>query len=329
MRHDDSYHVAVVGTDVFFCSSAENKVYCVDAAAASIKWVAYTNAPARLAPTVAGGKVYVGADDGNVYCLDAADGSEVWKLNAAPEGKRVSGQGSVTSLWPVRTGVVVDGGTAYFGAGLYGNKGLYLYAVAAADGSPVWTNSSYAGDVSGANITPQGYLLASAAEIIMPSGRTMPAVFDRATGAFTCKLGLGRSGPNGGSYAVLAGSRLYNGVNAVTAYDYLAQYQDKWGNWHYGPVVWSWGKTQHVVVDGTTVYMVTDTDIFAIQEDQCDDAAGTATGFDTISDANWALCAWRTQGVNVPDALILAGGTLFAGGAGMVSAYNAATGAEI
>ena len=40
------------------------------------------------------------------------------------------------SVWPVRTGVVVENGVAYFGAGLFPQEGQYLCAVSAADGKP-------------------------------------------------------------------------------------------------------------------------------------------------------------------------------------------------
>ncbi len=53
VRYDDSFHVAAVGDSVYFASSAENKVYAIDASQATLRWVFYTDAPPRLAPTVA------------------------------------------------------------------------------------------------------------------------------------------------------------------------------------------------------------------------------------------------------------------------------------
>ena len=75
VAYDDAYHVAAVGDAVYFCASGEHKVYCIDAARGAIRWTAFTAAPARCAPTVKDGRVYVGADDGCVYCLRATDGS--------------------------------------------------------------------------------------------------------------------------------------------------------------------------------------------------------------------------------------------------------------
>ena len=107
------------------------------------RWTVYTGAPPRLAPTVWKRKVYVGADDGKVYCLSAKDGSVVWTLRAAPTDERVLGQGRLMSVWPVRTGVLVDQGVAYFGAGLFPGEGLYLYAVDAETGKVLWKKRGF------------------------------------------------------------------------------------------------------------------------------------------------------------------------------------------
>ena len=71
----------------------------------------------RLAPTVAAEKVYFGSDDGRVYCLDAETGELVWTLRASPEEDWLLARGEMISRWPIRTGVLIDEGVAYFGAG--------------------------------------------------------------------------------------------------------------------------------------------------------------------------------------------------------------------
>ena len=58
-------------------------------------------------------------DDGCVYCLEARDGRLLWRHRVGPEDRRLPGNGRMISLWPVRCGVVVDGGTAYVCAGLH------------------------------------------------------------------------------------------------------------------------------------------------------------------------------------------------------------------
>ncbi len=42
VRYDDAYQVAVVGGDVYFCASGENRIYCIDGHRGSVKWAAHT-----------------------------------------------------------------------------------------------------------------------------------------------------------------------------------------------------------------------------------------------------------------------------------------------
>ena len=70
----------------------------------------------------------------------AGDGGEQWKFRAAPSERKVLGSGKMISLWPVRTGVLVDDGTAYFGAGIFPAEGVAMYAVNAEDGKLIWCN---------------------------------------------------------------------------------------------------------------------------------------------------------------------------------------------
>ena len=87
------------------------------------------------------------------------------------------------SRWPVRTGILVDNGVAYFGAGIFPHENVYMCAVNAADGSVVWRNNHISHAEAGReDLSPQGYLLASPYHIYVPSGRTRPKSFDRKTG---------------------------------------------------------------------------------------------------------------------------------------------------
>ena len=160
-RHfDDVFQPVVEGDAVFFGSSANHKVYCLDANTGAIRWTKITGGPVRLAPTLSGGRVYVASDDGFVYCLNAQQGQEIWKLRAAPEDRRVLGHGKMISLWPCRTGVLVDSGLAYFGAGIFPAERVFLNAVKADDGTLVWKNDT-TGERPQSRISPQGYMLAS------------------------------------------------------------------------------------------------------------------------------------------------------------------------
>jgi polyvinyl alcohol dehydrogenase (cytochrome) len=74
-------------------------------------------------PTIFGGRVFIGSQNGKVYSLDAQSGCTYWQFDA---GK------------PVRSAVVIgprgDGWTAYFG-----DAGANVYAVDALGGKPLWS----------------------------------------------------------------------------------------------------------------------------------------------------------------------------------------------
>ena len=84
--YDRAYHVISVGDKVYFGSSANDKIYCIDANTGEELWSYFTGGPVRLAPTVVDGLLYAGSDDGVAYCLNADSGELEWKINTA-EGK--------------------------------------------------------------------------------------------------------------------------------------------------------------------------------------------------------------------------------------------------
>ena len=112
------------------------------------------------------------------------------------------------SLWPVRCGVVVDGGTVYVCAGLFPSQGTYLCSLDAEDGTVVWKQP--------VDISAQGYLVASPDRLYVPTGRTPPHIYARADGqqiAAFPGIGQQRSGTpeGGGCFAVLVGDQLVHG----------------------------------------------------------------------------------------------------------------------
>ena len=150
---DKALHVAVVGDAVFFGSSVDDKVYCLDAKTGRTRWTFYTEGPVRLAPTVSGGRVYVGSDDWRVYCLQADTGQLVWQQRPGPSDRRVPGNGRIISVWAIRTGVVVVDDTAYCCAGVLPSETVYLCALDAATGSVRWKQSLR-------DLPAEGYMLA-------------------------------------------------------------------------------------------------------------------------------------------------------------------------
>ncbi len=253
VRFDDAFHVAVADGAVYFGSSADGKVYSLDAATGKPRWSALSGGPVRLAPTVSGGKVYVGSDDGFVYCLRAGDGREHWKFHAAPDGRKVLGSGKMISLWPVRTGVLVDEGIAYFGAGIFPAEGVYMYAVGADDGKLIWCNDSCGAEPQ-SRISPQGYLLASKDRLFAPLGRVSPAAFDRADGHVLYESYIEHI--IGGTYATLAGDQLFTGTEQLIGYD-QASYRSRSS--------WFWG--HRLVVTPDLFYVATGREVFAVERE--------------------------------------------------------------
>ena len=206
VTYDQAFAVVGAGDTIYFGSSADDKVYALDAVTGQQRWTFFTEGPVRLAPTVSAGRVYVGSDDGCVYCLRRHDGSLVWKYTVAEQNRIVPGNGRMISMWPVRTGLVVDeGGTpqsgnpkVYFAAGLFPTQGTYLIALGAKDGAVLWKQK--------VNISPQGYMLTSDERLYVPTGQTSPAMFARADGRFQGDLPSA-----GGAYALLTEDVLITG----------------------------------------------------------------------------------------------------------------------
>jgi outer membrane protein assembly factor BamB len=224
VKFDDALHVVVAGGRVFFGSSVDHQVHCRRADTGETVWTFFTGGPVRLAPTVAGGRVYFGSDDGFAYCLEAETGKLVWKLRAGPADEWMLARGEMISRWPIRTGVLVADGTAYFGAGLFPSEEVYLYAVGADDGKIVWRRDNIShGDAGRNDLSPQGYLMATDKLLIVPSGRSLPAAIDRGTGDLVHKRthgGANAGGVVGGTESLLADGQIYSwGAHHIFAMD--------------------------------------------------------------------------------------------------------------
>ena len=216
VNFDDAFHTTVVGNRIYFGSSADHSVHCRDLATGKAVWSFTTGAPVRLAPTVADGRVYFGSDDGRAYCLDAANGRPVWQLRAGPSDEWLLARGEMINRWPIRTGVLVDGGVAYFGAGIFPHEDIFVYAVRATDGKVIWKRDDISESDAGRNdLSPQGYLLANKTTLFVPSGRSLPAALDRKTGRLMYKASASWRGNGGGvvggTKALLADGQLYSG----------------------------------------------------------------------------------------------------------------------
>jgi outer membrane protein assembly factor BamB len=213
-KYDAAIHPVVVGGLVYFGSSVDHHLHCLNLVDGSSKWVFATGGPIRLAPTVDGHRVYFGSDDGCVYCLSAEDGQLIWKRQVSSHSEWLLARGEMISRWPVRTGVLVDDGVAYFGAGIFPHEDIYLLAVDAKTGEILWQQDSVSSLDAGRNdLSPQGYLLATKDQLFVPSGRSLPAAIDRKTGALQFKRTHSwrttAGGVVGGVHALLSDDQLY------------------------------------------------------------------------------------------------------------------------
>jgi outer membrane protein assembly factor BamB len=249
VTYDRAFHVVGAGGTLYFGSSADGKVYALDALTGRQRWTFFTEGPVRLAPAVSGGRLYVGSDDGCVYCLSAGDGALLWKFNASKQPRLIPGNGAMICAWPVRAGPVVDAdtaapeaGTVYFTAGLFPNQGAYLFALNAETGSVKWERK--------VDISPQGYILTSDSRLYVPTGRTAPAIFSRADGKLEGELPSG-----GGTYALLTEDVLVTGPGRgekeITASD--AKTKD---------AIATFGGLR-MIIKGQTAYMQSETELAA------------------------------------------------------------------
>ena len=107
------------------------------------------------------------------------------------------GNEHMISVWPVRSSLLVDGSDVFWAAGFFPKEGIYICKRNAADGSGGWTARG--------KMPPQGYLLATSDRLFVPSGRSYPAILNRANGkslGYVKKVG-GWSKYDGGSWALV------------------------------------------------------------------------------------------------------------------------------
>jgi len=294
-NYDPAFHAIVVGQSVYFGSSADDSVYCLDARSGQVRWVFTTDGPVRIAPTYAAGRLYFGSDDGAVYCLEAASGALVWRVRPGPEARLILHNGRFISPWPCRTGVLVDAGTAYFAASLFPWKESYLCAVDATTGQAEGPGR-YVRRIEG--VTFEGALLASPQRLISPQGRVPPLLFDRAEGT-----ALGALQGGGGCFVLLTeDARVLHGPGNKTGWIQESRETDR-------SKLATFDGATALVVRGEVSYVLTRTHLAAVDRTTRQSLWHTATD-----------CAL---------ALVLAGDRLVAGGDDRVAIHSAQTGERV
>jgi outer membrane protein assembly factor BamB len=193
--YDKAFHVAVAEGLLYFGSTADDAVHCLDAGTGREKWTFFTGGPVRNAPSCYDERVYFGSDDGFAYCLDARTGEKIWSYSPNPAARRILFNGKLVSPWPCRTGVLVVDGTAYCGFSMLPWEQSFLCALDAATGKPSG-EGRYA--LAQGGLTLEAPLALAGDRLVAPQGRVPPAMFARTTGKKLLSLKKG-----GGSFVVV------------------------------------------------------------------------------------------------------------------------------
>ncbi|WP_339733803.1 PQQ-binding-like beta-propeller repeat protein [uncultured Gimesia sp.] len=197
-NYDHAFYTIAVDDSIWFGSSIDDAVHCIDANTGQERWAFFTDGAVRITPTWHAGKVYFGSDDGFVYCVDATTGTLIWKYQPAENDRLIPNNGKLISSWPCRTGVLIQEGKAYFGASLLPWQPSWLCAINAESGK---VEGSGTFKLSVSKMTMEASMLASATDLYVLQGRSFPAMFQLADGKFKGVSGEGRQG--GGVYGYL------------------------------------------------------------------------------------------------------------------------------
>ena len=303
-NYDPVFHVTAADGSIFFGSSLDDAVHCLDARTGKARWTVTTDGPIRIAPTIADGRVYFGSDDGFAYCLDAKTGRELWKFTPKPTGNLILNNGRFIPTHPCRTGVMVEKGTAYFGCALLPWHEAWLCGVDALTGQPKGPGR-FVHQLKGHTL--EAPPAASSKLLIFPQGRVAPQVFRRNDGK---DLGsLKKSG--GGSVVVVSlDARIFHGPAADTRKGAFKSTAAKvTGEGKTLEMVAGYGRGNALVVAGRRSFMLTDEELIA-------------------SDLATRKTLWSIP-CDFPLSLIAGGETLFAGGVDQVGAFSAKDGQRL
>ena len=167
---DRAFHVVGAEDRLYVASSADDQVRSLALEDGRLLWNFFAEAPIRLAPTLAGDRLLFGADDGIVRCLSSETGKLLWETSPQEIGsRRIPGNGRIIHERPIRTGILVNGQTAYFGAGLFPTQGTFLFSLDVKNGRIL--------DEQKLSVSPQGYLSRKNGKLFAPTGRNLSGAF--------------------------------------------------------------------------------------------------------------------------------------------------------
>jgi outer membrane protein assembly factor BamB len=294
MSYDRLFEPIIVGDTLMVGFNDSDKVAAYDLPSGRERWSYYTDGPVRMPLAASDGLVYAASDDGHLYAIEIASGQLRWKFRAAPLDHRAIGNRRLISAWPARGGPVIRGDHIYFAASIWPFMGTFIYALDKDTGRVHWLNDETGSQYikqphsapSFAGVGPQGALVATSDRLILPGGRSVPAVFDRHTGKQTYfELNAGGKG-TGGSF-----------VTADETYFYV-----------------------HTRIKGTRQFKLADGIKTAFMPNEPVLHAGVLYSAETV-DGKPRVCAWTPDGTKLWEVdcdgrgdLIMAGDVLYAAG---------------
>ncbi|HAW28133.1 MAG TPA: hypothetical protein DCY03_08450, partial [Planctomycetaceae bacterium] len=222
LQFDAGYEPVVKDGILFYGSSLNDSVMALDLQTGKPLWQFTTDGPVRFAPVAWKNTVYFGSDDGCLYAVSAQTGNLIWKFRAVPSKRLILGNRRLISVWPVRGGPVIENDTVYFAAGVWPFEGVFVYALDTATGKVKWMNDRlgflygqhpHAAEALG-GVTPQGYLVISDEELIVPCGTAFPARLNKQTGKLI-EFELPKPGRTPGGWFTAAGKAARRGETAV------------------------------------------------------------------------------------------------------------------
>ncbi|MHC4915558.1 MAG: outer membrane protein assembly factor BamB family protein [Planctomycetota bacterium] len=316
MSFDRAQHVVADGERVYFGSSADCRLYALDAATGRERWSFFTGAPVRFAPVLWKDRVLAVSDDGYIYCLSAAEGKLVWKKRPGPSDRMVLGNGRMISKWPARGGPALVGDVVYFAAGIWPSDGVYVCALKAADGGQVWVNDQsgsavqvqpHSGASAKSGVCPHGYLAVSGDRVFVPNGRGVAAGLNRADG----KLAYFRlGGSKGGTPLAAVDSVFFSSGSAFAAAD--------------GKKLTGWLDPRLLAASPKLIFHHYRGKLAAIDRAEPLVTKEVKSGKRTRKVKSWNT-AWSAEWKRKGAAMILAGRTLFLAGEGTVAAFDTGT----
>ena len=291
--YDRAFNIIAADNKVFIASNSENACIALNDNNGSEAWRKSVGGAVRIAPAFANNKVYFGSEDGFAYCVNVADGSQVWKYQGAPDLTMITSDHKFLTRFPSRSGVLIEGGSAYCGFGLMTWNGNYLAKLNATTGVEENKTSR-----KNTYTSFEGPMLSDGTRIYIPQGRNSIASFSASDTSFAGRA----SDESGGTYATInPGGQVYYGPGHDRGHrkDHMKRVSSTLGS------LTRIDNLDRIVTSGSNEYKIIQNSV---------SATGSAT---------WV------QGLEDPSTIILGGTTLYVGAKKQVMAIDVTNGSVL